>query len=126
MSTPAELPDHLVSVDLGEASVTLVVDAEVYPLDALYAAAFVFIDRCYVFLDKPDGARYRVVLSARAEVEDATVLRALVGEFSNELLACAWRQKITEQNRLLIERVTMQAIGTAMGPADEGEGEGAP
>jgi His-Xaa-Ser system protein HxsD len=115
MSALADLPDHLVSLDLGEASVTLTVDAEIYPLDALYAAAFVFIDRCYVFLDKPAPSRYRVVLSARGEVDDPAALRALVGEFSNELLACAWRQKITEDNRLLIETVTMQAIGTAMG-----------
>lgn len=116
MSKLPDLPDHLVSVDLGEATVALTVDADVYPLDALYGAAFVFIDRCYVFLDKPAPDRYRVTLAARGEVEDPAALRALVGEFSNELLACAWRNKITESNRLLIETVTMQAIGGAMGP----------
>ena len=118
MSAVPEVPEHLVSIDLGDASVTLLVDAELYPVDALYGAAFVFIDRCYVFLDKPAPARYRVVLSARGEVEDPAALRALVGEFSNELLACAWRHKITEDNRALIETVTMQALGTAMGPPD--------
>lgn len=120
MSVLADLPDHLVSADpvsadLGEASVTLTVDADIYPLEALYGAAFVFIDRCYVFLDKPAPSRYRVALTARGEVEDPAALRALVGEFSNELLACAWRHQITESNRLLIETVTMQAIGGAMG-----------
>jgi His-Xaa-Ser system protein HxsD len=112
----ADMPDHLVSADLSEGSVALTVDAELYPLDALYGAAFVFIDRCYVFLDKPAPTQYRVVLTARGDVDEPAALRALVGEFANELLTCAWRHKITEDNRLLIETVTMQAIGGAMGP----------
>jgi His-Xaa-Ser system protein HxsD len=114
MSVLPEVPDPLVSIDLGEASVTLTVDAELVPLDALYGAAYVFIDRCYVFLEKPSASRYRVVLLARGAVETSAALRALVDEFSNELLACAWRHEVAEQNQMLIETVTMQALGTAM------------
>ncbi len=43
-------------------------------------------------------------------------LHALVGEFANELLSCAWRAKISEDSRALIESVTAQALGGAMGP----------
>jgi hypothetical protein len=43
-------------------------------------------------------------------------LTPLVGEFANELLSCAWRHQITQNNRALIEAVTTQAIGGAMGP----------
>lgn len=109
------IPASLVAVDLREGAVTLEVDPTLYPLDAVYGASFTFIDRCFVFLDR-DGERIRVTLSAKDRTVGEDVLQALIGEFANELLACAWRAKITETNRATIEAVTMQAIGGAMGP----------
>lgn len=112
------------AVDLGASSVTLRVDPATYPIDALYGAAYIFIDRCYVVLDKPD-ASYRVTLALKPpRAKDAAAkaeptedeLRLLVGEFANELLSCAWRAKIAQDSRALIESVTAQALGGAMGP----------
>jgi His-Xaa-Ser system protein HxsD len=108
-------PDELLAVDVGASSITLRVDPATYPLDALYGAAYVFIDRCYVLLDKPEGA-YRVTLSWKKHQPSEDDLRALVGEFANELLSCAWRAKISEDSRALIESVTAQALGGAIGP----------
>ena len=34
--------------------VSLVVDEAVYPIDAVYGAAYVFIDRCFVLIDRPE------------------------------------------------------------------------
>ncbi len=110
-----ELPADLVSVDASSGSVALRVDAAAYPLDALYGAAYVFIDRCYVLLDKPDGS-WRVTLSWKKGEPAPEQLRALVGEFANELLSCAWRAKIAQESRSIIESVTAQALGGAMGP----------
>jgi His-Xaa-Ser system protein HxsD len=105
---------ELVSVDLGASSVTIRVDPATYSLDALYGASYIFIDRCFVLLDKPD-ANYRVTLtSKKAELKDDD-LRTLVWEFANELLSCAWRAKISEDSRALIESVTAQALGGALG-----------
>jgi His-Xaa-Ser system protein HxsD len=109
-----EFPDDLVSVDLGASSVTLRVDSATYSLDALYGAAYIFIDRCFVLLDKPD-ASYRVTLAWKKADPSGDVLRALVGEFANELISCAWRAKISEDSRALIESVTAQALGGALG-----------
>jgi His-Xaa-Ser system protein HxsD len=108
-------PTELVAVDVGTAAVTLRVDPAAYPLDALYGAAYVFIDRCYVLLDKPD-ASWRVTLSWKRGEPAPEQLRALVGEFANELLSCAWRAKIAAESRAIIESVTAQALGGAMGP----------
>jgi His-Xaa-Ser system protein HxsD len=108
-------PDDLVAVDVGRNSVTLKVDPATYPLDALYGAAYVFIDRCFVLLDRPDGS-WRVTLASRKAEPTQDELRALVGEFANELISCAWRAKIAEESRGLIESVTAQALGGAMGP----------
>ncbi len=109
-------PSELAAVDLGAGSVSLRVEAALYPLDALYGAAYVFIDRCFVLLDKPDEAHVRVTLSHKKGEASPESLRALVGEFMNELLSCAWRAKIAEESRALVETVTTQALAGAMGP----------
>ncbi|MEM9067005.1 MAG: His-Xaa-Ser system protein HxsD [Myxococcota bacterium] len=110
------VPDAIARADLRESSAELYLDDSLYPLEAVYGASFTFIDRCFVFIDRPEANRFRVTLSTKKPGTEEDVLRTLVGEFSNELLACAWRAKITEQNRATLEAVTMQAIGGAMGP----------
>jgi len=108
-------PSDLLAVDRAASSVTLRVDPATYSLDALYGAAYIFIDRCFVLLDKPD-ASYRVTLAWKKGEPTEEQLNALVGEFANELLSCAWRAKISEDSRALIESVTAQALGGALGP----------
>jgi His-Xaa-Ser system protein HxsD len=108
-----DFPEGLASVDLAAGSVRLELDAELYPLEALYGAAYIFIDRCYVLLDKPSDGKFRATLAPKTAGAD---LRALAGEFANELLSCAWRHQITRENRAFVEQVTVAAIGGAMGP----------
>src|ERR1700676_5308021 len=116
MASPQGYPEALASVDDAARSVELRVDASVYPLDALYAASYVFIDRCYVFLDRPDEGHYRVHLSWKKGEAPGGALRALGGEFMNELLSCAWRAKIAHESRTIIETATTSALAGAMGP----------
>jgi His-Xaa-Ser system protein HxsD len=91
------------------------IDAQLYPLQAVYGASYIFLDRCYVFIDRVEAGRYRVTLSAKQPAEETEALRGLVGEFANELLSCAWRHQVTQDNRVAIETVTVQAIAGAMG-----------
>jgi His-Xaa-Ser system protein HxsD len=110
-------PHELAAADVEAASVSLRVDGAAYPLDALYGASYVFIDRCYVLLDKPEpNGGWRVTLSWKKGEPTPEQLRALVGEFANELLSCAWRATIAQESRAIIESVTAQALGGAMGP----------
>jgi len=98
------------------ASVDLRVDAGLYPLSAVYGAAYIFIDRCYVLLGRPDPAHLRVTLAWKRGAPPDGALRDLAGEFMNELLSCAWRAKINEESRSIIESVTAQAFAGALGP----------
>jgi His-Xaa-Ser system protein HxsD len=117
MSTPlAEVPQGLVEVDLHEGTAVVQLDASLYPLPAVYGAAYVFIDRCYVLLDRPADGRVRVTLMSKDPTPAPADLRALVGELANELLACAFRHQLAQDNRVLVETVTMQAMAGAMGP----------
>lgn len=110
-------PETLSRVDLDEGRATIDLDAGLYPLEAVYGAAYVFIDRCYVLLDRPEPTKLRVVLSPKKRDDDvAAQLREMVGELANELLSAAWRHQITQENRARIEAVTLSAISGAMGP----------
>ena len=109
------LPADLVVADLAGRAISLQVDASLYPLSALYAAAYIFLDRCFVLLDRPDDKHFRVTLSWRKGEPTQDELRTLVGEFANELLSCAWRAQIADESRALIETTTARALGGAMG-----------
>ncbi len=108
-------PADLVEVEPAEGAIRLRVESALYPLDALYGAAYVFIDRCYVLLDRPTESSYRVTLTPKKAGGTEAALRELVGEFVNELLSCAWRAKIAQESRATIEAVTAQALSGARG-----------
>ena len=98
----------------GEGWLQLEFDEALYPKDAIYGAAYVFIDRCYVHLDRAAAGRVAVTLKVKAGVKAETA--ALLGEFENEALAQAWRRSIADENRSFIEAVTTRAIAGAAGP----------
>jgi len=104
-----------VSVNEERGSIRASFDKSIYPMDAIYGSAYIFIDRCYVFLDAESNGRIAVELRNRKKSK--TSLEDMVGEFANELLSQSWRQRITDQNRLIIEAVTAQAFRGASGAA---------
>src|SRR5690349_6746793 len=98
----------------GEGAVEIELDESLYPKDAIYGAAYVFIDRCYVHLDRAPGD-HRVKVTMRAKVGVA-LTPALAGDFENELLGQAWRRQLVDENRAFIESITSRALGGAAGP----------
>src|SRR5215831_10984827 len=100
------------------ATLTLSLDVGLYPRDVLYAAAYVFLDRAYVLLDKQD-TRFLVHLRGKQAIDEAA-LRAMAGEFENELLAQALRHRVVKANQKIIEDVTTLAIAGAAGGTPEG------
>ncbi len=113
MTALERVPDTLVAADTAAGAVHLTVDANVYPLDAVFAAAFTFMKRHWLFVDRPDGDHFKVTLSPKSDGED---LGALVGDFANELLSCAYRHRLAKESRASVEAVTFQAMAGAMGP----------
>jgi His-Xaa-Ser system protein HxsD len=95
--------------------VTVTLDRSLYPLDAVYGAAYVFIDRCYVLLDAPAPERVTVELRGRETLE-AAALEQLAGEFGNELLTQTFRHQVAQNNRIILEAVTTRAMAGALGP----------
>ncbi|MEM7153185.1 MAG: hypothetical protein AAF799_10090 [Myxococcota bacterium] len=115
-TTLPEVPQGLLEVDLHEGSAIVQLDATLYPLPAIYAATYAFIDRAYVLLDRPAEGRVRVTLWSKQPETTAQALHDLVGELANEVLAGAFRHRLTQDNQAIVETVTMQAMAGAMGP----------
>lgn len=111
---------HQIVVEDGAVRITL--NRDVYPLDAVYGAAYVFIDRSFVLLDVVDGSRLCVELRGRKELRSEE-LRELAGMFANELLSQVWRQRVVEQNKDVIAAMTGRAMAGALGPPGLDDGD---
>ncbi len=101
--------------DYDDASVTITLQRDLYPKSALYGAAYLFIDSCYVFLDAPSPDLLSVELKSRDPIERAG-LEELAGQFCNELLAQAFRCEIAEQNKDLLEVIVAQSMSSTQAP----------
>jgi His-Xaa-Ser system protein HxsD len=110
------------TLDAATSSLTLSLDIGLYPRDVLYAAAYVFLDRAYVLLDRVES-RFVVHLRGKHPLEEAT-LRAMAGEFENELLAQALRHQVVDANQRIIEDVVAVAIAGAAAGVEPGGGAG--
>jgi His-Xaa-Ser system protein HxsD len=104
------------TVDLGERRVRFEVDESIYDLDVIQGAAYLFLDRGYVFLDRPADRRVAVVLKTRGEAT-AESLEALAGEFANELLNQALRKSIGASNAKIREFILAKAFFSVDAPS---------
>jgi His-Xaa-Ser system protein HxsD len=111
---------QLATTLLGDGAVAVEIEEAVYPRDAVYAAAFAFIDRCWVHLDRADGSRIKATLRPKPGAPAATPA-ALAEELENELLGQAFRQRIADENRALVDRVMTAALGPGLAPGEPGE-----
>ncbi len=109
-------PNDSVTTELGERRVRFSVDESIYDLDVVMGAAYLFIDRCFVYLDREADRRVQVVLRTRAAASEEE-LHALAGHFSNELLNQALRKQIGESNARLREFIMARALFSAEGPS---------
>jgi His-Xaa-Ser system protein HxsD len=113
MSAPTERPRLELDREQGEARLSL--DAGLYPLPAILSACDVFLDHCWLVIERPDPSRYVVVLTPKTP-RTPDELRGTAGELANELLCCAYRHTLTREHRAAIEAIAVQAISGAMGP----------
>lgn len=95
--------------ELSERELSFVIDEELYALDAIYGAAYLFVDRAYVFLARPAERKVRVRLRSK-EATTPEALEALAGEFANELLNSQLRVRIGRSTAALREQYMSRAF----------------
>lgn len=96
--------------------VRFVVDESVYDLDVIQGAAYLFVGRCYVWLDRPADRKVEVVLRPKGTA-DAEALEALAGEFQNELLNQALRKNVGSANAKIREFIMAKAFFSLDAPS---------
>ena len=113
MSTQAESAPTPIELQytLSERTVSLDVDEGLFNIDAIYGAAYLFVDRCWLFLTRPSENVVGVHLKSKEDAQQSE-LEALAGEFANELLNQAIRIQITESTATLREYTMARAFFT--------------
>ncbi len=90
------------------------VDARLYPLEAVQAAAYTFTDRVFVKIAIRGENAFTVRLTPK---EDCAAPHLLPDLFENELLHEALRLKISRANQKIREYVVTKALVSAQAPA---------
>ena len=97
---------------LGPDQVSFEVDETVYPLEAVYGACYLFLEKCYVYLSRAPSGGVTVRLTSRDSAA-AAALDALAGEFANELLSQVARLRLAQSTARIREYYTAAALRAA-------------
>jgi len=106
-ASAAEMADF--EYELSERQIRFVIDERIYPRDAIYGATYIFVDRCYVLLDRAADEKVSVRLRTKAAASEAE-LEALAGELANELLNQVLRLRVGESTSRIREYYMARAF----------------
>lgn len=111
-------------VEASKNQVRIQVDEKVFPRPVTVAAAYVFIERCYVKLESAPNRSIQVQLKGKKKLGKSALAR-LAEEFENELLHQLIRHQVAEKTGSLREVIVGRALFSAE-PAGEEPAEDAP
>jgi His-Xaa-Ser system protein HxsD len=99
-------------VDAKSNSVGVLLDEAVFPRPVGLAAAYRFLDRCYVLVESRPQRRLHVRLKGKSPLP-SPALDALAGEFHNELLHQLIRHQVAERTEPLRASIVGRALASA-------------
>ena len=105
-----------------ENRVTVKINPQLYPLEAIYGASYVFIDRAYLFLDGNPKKEVKVFIKGKEKMTKKE-LDKLAREFLNEILNYTLREKISKHNQKIREYIVGQALLAAIGQEELEQGK---
>jgi len=91
-----------------------------YPLEAVYGAAYVFLDQAYLFFNSRSSKKIEVFLKGKRKLTKKQI-ESLKGEFLNELLNYTFRFKLAKSSRKIREYLVSQALISAVGSQEISE-----
>lgn len=95
-----------------ENEIIVLVNPLLYPIEAIYGASYVFLDRVYLFLDGDPKKSVAVRLRGKEKMTSKQ-LKDMAGEFYNEILNYTLRDKISKNNQKLREYIMARTLFTA-------------
>jgi His-Xaa-Ser system protein HxsD len=98
----------------------------VYPKEALVSAAYMFLDKYYIFLDGGQGGKIKVMIKGKNnERWDEKKIAKIKGEFLNTLLYNTARLEVAKRNKRLREFIVGRALFSAVENLEPETGENA-
>ena len=112
MASQEGTPASRLGFSVGADHISFEVDETLYPLEAVYGACYLFLEKCFVYLSRPKEQMVEVRLTARGPAT-AAELDSLAGEFANELLSQATRLRLSQSTARIREYYTAAALRAA-------------
>ena len=85
------------------------IDTSMYSIDAIYGAAYNFLDKVYVLLDGDPKKTVQVSLKGKEKMSKKEI-EDMAHSFFNELVSLEVRTKISNKNRLIREYIISAAL----------------
>lgn len=90
-------------------TISFKINPKLYSLKTIYGACYVFVDKAYILLDGDPKKEIKISMKGKKKLT-AKKLRILAGEFQNELLNYALREKINRSNKKIRELIFGKAL----------------
>jgi len=100
----------------------MTIDTKIYPLEAIYGASSVFIDRMYIFLSNYKDKKINIEFTAKEGAKKGDI-KKLEGEFMNELINFVHRMNIAKTNKKIREHIVHRALYSSIGDSLLGDDE---
>jgi His-Xaa-Ser system protein HxsD len=113
-------------MEVAKSVVTCEVDEKVFSRQVVVSAAYLFLERCYIRLERAGKNSMRVRLKGKKKLSKPK-LQALADEFDNELLHQLVRDQVARRTDSLREVIVGRALLSAEpmeGPDDSGRDSG--
>ena len=91
-----------------ENKVIIKVNPKIYPLDAVFSAAYVFLDKAYILID--GDSKKEIIIELKPK--EGKNLENIGGEFNNELLNYSTYKHFSEKNKDIRTMIVQRAITT--------------
>lgn len=98
--------------EIKEDFVRVFVDPELYHIDAVYSASYVFLDTAYIMLDGNPKKGIYVELRPKKHIQSKNDLELLGREFANELINFSDYQERSNSTRKMRELLMQRALFT--------------
>ncbi len=104
----------------GRGKLVIPVDSDIYPLEAVYGAAYSFLDKAYIRLKKGSDSEIMMIVKGKSSLKKGE-LDEMGNELMNELLNFSLKSQISKSNKKIREYIVGRALASALPEMGMGE-----
>ncbi len=103
-----------VKINEKENQIIVSISPKLYPLEVIHGAAYVFLDRAYIYLDGDPKSEILISIKGKKKVTKTNLIK-MGDEFLNELLNYSLRHSISKSNKKIREYILGACLFGASG-----------